>query len=88
MTDADDLACIELVEQVTDFLEGALEPDARARFEQHLEQCDGCGEHLQQVRRTIALLHAVPHEDSLSPEARSRLLTAFRQWRQDHGPAS
>ena len=86
MTDPDDLACDELVEQVTEHLEGALDPDARVRFLQHLQGCEGCVEHVEQVRRTISLLGAVPQDEGLSPQARTRLLTAFRAWRQDHEP--
>ncbi len=88
MTDPDDLPCIELVELVTDALEGALEPEVRERFDRHLDQCDGCVEHVEQVRRTIALLRAVPQAEDLSPEAKSRLLIAFRRWRQDHDPVT
>ena len=88
MTDHDDLACDELVEQVTDYLEGALDPQARARFERHLPECEGCVEHLEQVRRTISLLHSVPQDEQLSAQARSRLLLAFREWRQDHPPGA
>ena len=88
MTDMDDLACDELVEQVTDHLEGALAPDARARFERHLQECEGCAEHVEQVRRTIALLGSVPQDEGLSPAARSRLLVAFRAWRQEHPPGA
>ena len=81
---SDDLACIELVELVTDHLEDALEPDVRRRLERHLEQCEGCVEHLEQVRRTVAVLRAVPQDEQLSPQARERLLGAFRAWRTDH----
>ena len=81
MTGPDDLACIELVELVTDHLEGALEPDVRRRLERHLEECEGCVEHVEQVRRTVALLRAVPQDEQLSPQARERLLGAFRAWR-------
>lgn len=88
MTDPDDLACDELVEQVTDYLEDALDPSARTRFERHLPRCEGCVEHVEQVRRTIALLHRVPQDERLSPQARTRLLLAFREWRQDHPPGT
>ena len=88
MTEPDDLACAELVEQVTDYLEGALDPQARARFERHLPECEGCVEHVEQVRRTIALLQAVPQDEQLSLQARSRLLLAFREWRQDSSPGA
>ncbi len=84
MSDPDDLPCTELVEQVTDYLEDALDAADRARFERHLQECEGCVEHVDQISRTIALLHAVPQDEGLSATARSRLLTAFREWRQDH----
>lgn len=83
---SDDLACVELVELVTDHLEGVLEPDVRRRLERHLEECEGCVEHVEQVRRTVALLRAVPQDERLSPQARERLIGAFRAWRTDVEP--
>jgi len=88
MSGSDDLACDELVELVTEALDGALDPDAQARFERHLADCEGCREHVEQVRRTIALLQSVPQDERLSPEARSRLLVTFREWRRDHPPGA
>jgi len=48
-----DLTCRELVELVTDYLEGALDPGDRARFEGHLDRCAGCRAYLGQMRATI-----------------------------------
>jgi anti-sigma factor RsiW len=53
-----DLSCQELVELVTDYVEGALPDDALARSEAHLAACAGCGAYLEQMWRTIALLRA------------------------------
>ena len=36
------LTCKEMVELVTDYLEGALPPAIRIRFDQHLTACDPC----------------------------------------------
>jgi anti-sigma factor RsiW len=72
--------CNELVELVTAYLDRALEDEARARFEQHLEACDGCENYLQQFRVTIATLGKI-RDDQLDPAFRGRLLTAFRDWR-------
>ena len=36
------MTCAELVELVTAFLEGALDPDTERRFIEHLAVCDGC----------------------------------------------
>jgi anti-sigma factor RsiW len=74
------MTCQELVELVTDYLEDALQSEQRQRFEAHLSVCPGCEEYLQQIRLTIAATGAVT-EDSLEPEVRDALLSAFRNWR-------
>lgn len=76
---ANDLACQELVELASDYLEGALSPRDQARIEAHLRACDGCTEYIAQMRRTIELTGRLAPE-ALEPEARERLLAAFRQW--------
>jgi anti-sigma factor RsiW len=72
--------CKELVELVSAYLEGALDDAARARFEDHLQACDGCENYLQQFRMTVATLGKIPDE-ALDPAFRDQLLTAFRDWR-------
>jgi anti-sigma factor RsiW len=74
------LTCRELVELVTDYLEGALDPGDRARFEEHVMTCPPCHAHIDQMRGTVAALGRVP-EESLSPMAEADLLEAFRGWR-------
>jgi anti-sigma factor RsiW len=74
------LVCRELVELVTDYLEGRLSAADRSRFEEHLDECDGCTAYVEQMRRTIEALGHIP-EESLSPEAERELLAAFRDWR-------
>lgn len=75
------LNCAEFVELVTAFLDGALDPETERHFVEHLAECAGCERYLEQFRRTITELGELPPE-SLSPEARDRLLTAFRHWRE------
>ncbi|WP_437672603.1 anti-sigma factor family protein [Sorangium sp. So ce131] len=71
-----DLDCDELVEVVTDYLEGALSPEERTRFEHHLVYCPPCATYLRQVRDTRRL---VAELRSPGPtEAKSALLAAFR----------
>ena len=74
------MTCRELVEVITDYLEGTLPAEDRARFGRHLAGCDGCQAYLDQMRQTIGALGRLPPE-SLSPEAQSKLLEAFRGWR-------
>lgn len=72
-----DIACIELVELLTDYLEGALPPDEVAAVEAHLQTCPPCRTYLAQLRTTIRALGTVPVE-TLSNEAYDTLLVAFR----------
>jgi hypothetical protein len=71
--------CDEFVELVTAFLDHSLDPEADARFVDHLAVCDGCERYLDQFRQTIQLTGELPPE-SLSPTARDELLSAFRNW--------
>lgn len=50
------LTCRELVELVTDHLEGALNPDAQREFVAHLAECEDCLRYLAQIRQTVRLL--------------------------------
>jgi anti-sigma factor RsiW len=77
---AEQLSCQELVELVTDYLEGALSEEETARFESHIGLCDGCNVYLEQIRQTIEVTGSLS-VDELSPEAVHALLDAFRSWR-------
>ena len=78
-TTIEPLACQELVELVTSYLEGALSPEGRAAFEHHIGNCDGCGQYVQQMRQTIEVTGRLTPAD-VSPEAEVVLLAAFRDW--------
>jgi anti-sigma factor RsiW len=60
------MTCQELVELVTDYLEGALSREDAARFEEHLATCPGCEVYLEQVLTTIAVTRAVGHATAAS----------------------
>jgi anti-sigma factor RsiW len=74
----EDLSCQDFVELVTDYLEGALPPDERARFEAHIAACRGCERYLEQMRTTIAVSRATADLEA-RPEV-AALLAAFRDW--------
>ena len=74
------LDCRGLVELVTDYLEGALSPEAHFRFEAHISRCDGCGVYLEQMRMTVRMLGNLPVR-ALPAGAERDLLDAFRGWR-------
>lgn len=74
------LTCQELVELVTDYLEEALSPADRERFETHLSTCRHCTAYLAQMRTTIRLTGKLTEAD-VTPDAEDELLKAFRQWK-------
>jgi len=74
-------SCQEVVELVTDYLDGALEPDEHARVERHLAGCTKCDAYLDQIRTTIRLVGRVDAA-SLSAETQRGLVEAFRSFAQ------
>jgi anti-sigma factor RsiW len=74
------LSCRELVELVSDYLEGALAPHVHSRFEAHVAGCEHCAAYLRQMRETLALLGTLP-ADALSRDAEDELRVAFREWK-------
>jgi predicted anti-sigma-YlaC factor YlaD len=74
-----ELACQEIVELVTAYLEDTLQAVDRERFEEHLVFCDGCDAYLEQMRTTIRLAGSA--DVALPPELEERLLEAFRELR-------
>ena len=75
-----EMTCKDLVELVTDYLEGTLPDDARIRLEKHLLGCDGCANYVEQMRQTIRLTGKV-REENLTPVQRDDLLRLFRDWK-------
>ena len=74
-----DLACRELVELVTDYLEDALPAGERERFEAHLAECEACEAYVEQVRATIRLAGRAAALDA--PPETAALLAMFRGYR-------
>ena len=78
------LTCKEMVELVTDYLEGALPSELRTRFDQHLTACQPCVIYVEQMRQTIAALGRLP-EESISSNVLDTLTEHFRRWRSAPG---
>lgn len=78
------LVCQEIVELITDYLEGALPRSQRRRFEVHIAGCEHCTEYLEQMRRTIRLTGRLRAED-LSPEMRQEFAAIYRRWQAEIG---
>jgi predicted anti-sigma-YlaC factor YlaD len=75
-----DLTCAEVVEIVTEYLEGGLTVADRDRFEEHLAFCSSCLTYLDQMRETISGLADVRQEEP-SPQLQADLIEAFRNWK-------
>ena len=75
-----ELTCAEVVELVTDYLEGRLPESERRRFDEHLTECDGCRAYVEQMRTTIAVSGRLTPPEPTA-ELEERLLEAFRGWR-------
>ena len=74
------LACIELVELVTEYLDGTLAPEERVRVDAHLAKCAGCTAYVEQMRQVAAAAGRLTPE-AVPEEAVDRLLEAFRNAR-------
>jgi anti-sigma factor RsiW len=75
----DEITCQELVELVTDYLEGALPDPERARLEAHLAACPYCETYIAQMRQTIDAVGELSVE-MISHEQQEQLIEAFRGW--------
>ena len=79
MSPVEYLSCRELVELVTLYLDDAMDPEDRGRFQWHLERCEGCAAYVEQIRLTAELSGSVSL-DQLPQEAEEELLRSFADW--------
>ena len=73
-----DLACNEIVELVTDYLEGALDDATRTRLELHVITCRGCETYLDQMRDAAMIVRGTAQDPD--PAQLEALVDAFRGW--------
>jgi predicted anti-sigma-YlaC factor YlaD len=81
-----EIDCQDLVELVTDYLDGVLPEVQQVRVRDHLDLCDGCAAYVEQLRETVGLVGRL--SDELAPEFRTRLLSAFHDWKPADVPGS
>jgi anti-sigma factor RsiW len=74
------ISCREVVELLSDYLDGALPEPERVRVDEHLAGCDGCTLVLDELRETIRLTGMLTVE-RLNDTQRATLLDAFRDWK-------
>ena len=81
------ISCREVVELVTAYLDGALEPADAARMAAHLQLCEPCVAYVEQIRTTTRLTAAAAQELELRPD-RDALLRAFAAYKRSGQPDS
>jgi anti-sigma factor RsiW len=75
--------CRQVVELMTDYLEGALSAVERARFEDHVAGCDGCTAYLAQLRMARKIMGRLASlaDEPVPAGVEKELVEAFRSWR-------
>ena len=73
--------CKDWVEHITDYLEGALPPQERARLEGHLQTCKSCETYVEQIQQTIRCLGSLREAEGVPAETKAKLLQMFRSSR-------
>jgi len=72
----DEVTCQQFVELVTEYFEGALEPQTLSQVEEHLVMCDWCVTYVEQMQATIGSLGEL--RDAPAPEPPDSVLAAIR----------
>jgi anti-sigma factor RsiW len=78
------LTCRDVVELVTDYLEGQIAEVERRAMDEHTGECPGCAEYVRQMRLTIAALGSLAGDEAMFPQTREALLSAFAELRPTH----
>jgi predicted anti-sigma-YlaC factor YlaD len=77
------IECRQLVEMVTDYLEGDLDPVDHASIEHHLSFCDDCPAYVRQVRVMLELTRSLGSGEEVPAAFVDELAARFRR---HHGP--
>jgi hypothetical protein len=73
------LECVDLVERVTDFMEGSLDADTQSQLARHISLCWACANYVGEMNTTVQLMSQLPPE-RLSDQLWSNLSMMYRQW--------
>jgi len=76
-TNADEMQCKELIQLVTDYLEGTIAEAERVQVEAHAAECTWCERYIEQTRQVIGAL-ATLDDGAADSEAWERALSSFR----------
>jgi anti-sigma factor RsiW len=74
-----DVECQRLVDLVTEYMEGTLAEEERARFDAHLDRCSSCSRFVEQMWQVIRSCGRLPPPPSAASQ--KQLMSLFRQWK-------
>lgn len=80
--------CRDANDFLVEYLEGALPPAIRSRFEKHLARCERCQAYLDQYRRTIELVKADAADEAEPPLDLVDVTLAFLREHYDDAPVN
>lgn len=73
-------SCQQIVDLVTEYLDGGLEARERLAFERHVAICPPCRGYLSQLRH-VSRVAGTLSEDDVPERLRTSVLEAFRDWK-------
>ena len=76
-THREDLTCRDLAGFAADYVDGALDPRERARFDAHVAGCPGCASYLRTYAETIRLAKDAHADDPLPADVPEDLVRAI-----------
>lgn len=76
-TEVDEMQCKELIQLVTEYLEGTIADANREQIETHASECAWCERYIEQTRQVIGALGTLD-ENAADSEAWQRALASFR----------
>jgi predicted anti-sigma-YlaC factor YlaD len=70
--------CKDVIREISDYLDGALEPEVLAELQRHLEHCEDCRLVVDTTKKTIQVF-CNSEPAPLDPDTRERLHKALEQ---------
>lgn len=71
--------CNEMFEQISEYIDGELAPEARANFEAHCRNCEPCKNFIATYRATVQLAREIGPPEGPSNFFSSRDIEEFRK---------
>jgi anti-sigma factor RsiW len=74
----DKKCCHELLNSISDYLDGTLEEQHCRELEKHLKECENCNTVTNTMRKTLDLYHQISKKECLPDDVRNRLFECLQ----------